>query len=405
MKRVLGLFGFCLAAQPFIVGADEHATLSVYGFAMGDAIYDFKRVDPDWKDTLRVTTIPTEEGTFGANGEFTTSVRQSRLGIKGQANEHSTFLLEAELFGVGIDAGQTTPRLRHAWATYKNIGVGQYWSNFMDADVFPNTIDYWGPTGMVFFRNQQLRYSFDMQDDEFSVALEKPGTALTTGQFRDQDGCSLPNSPPSCDATDSTIEQLVQAHNNLPDVSVRYRDNTDFGHWQVAGIVRKLGYERLDNGSTGSKTGWGINASSVIRFGENDKLKLQAVYGEGFGNYLNDGGVDLAPNSANLAEAGIATVPILGIVMYYDHYWNAQWSSSIGYSFADLDTLDGQADNEFAKGEIAQFNLLHQPMDNVMLGAEFIYGKRTDVSDQSGEDYRIQFSLKVGFDSGNLLTN
>jgi hypothetical protein len=27
-------------------------------------------------------------------------------------------------------------------------------------DIFPNTIDYWGPTGMVFYRNQQARYSF-----------------------------------------------------------------------------------------------------------------------------------------------------------------------------------------------------------------------------------------------------
>ena len=25
----------------------------------------------------------------------------------------------------------------------------------MDPDVFPNTIDYWGPTGMMFLRNPQ----------------------------------------------------------------------------------------------------------------------------------------------------------------------------------------------------------------------------------------------------------
>ena len=78
----------------------------------------------------------------------------------------------AELFGVGGDEGQTTPRLRHAWATYKNLGMGQYWSNFMDIDIFPNTIDYWGPTGMVFYRNQQARYSFPMGEDEFSIAIE-----------------------------------------------------------------------------------------------------------------------------------------------------------------------------------------------------------------------------------------
>ena len=25
----------------------------------------------------------------------------------------------------------------------------------MDPDVFPNSLEYWGPTGMVFFRNVQ----------------------------------------------------------------------------------------------------------------------------------------------------------------------------------------------------------------------------------------------------------
>ena len=30
-------------------------------------------------------------------------------------------------------------------------------SAYMDPDVFPNSLEYWGPTGMVFFRNVQVR--------------------------------------------------------------------------------------------------------------------------------------------------------------------------------------------------------------------------------------------------------
>jgi hypothetical protein len=37
--------------------------------------------------------------------------------------------------------------------------AGQTNSLFMDGDVFPNTIDYWGPAGMVFYRNVQLRWT------------------------------------------------------------------------------------------------------------------------------------------------------------------------------------------------------------------------------------------------------
>ncbi len=60
------------------------------------------------------------------------------------------------MFGVGADAGQTTIRLRHAWGQWKQFGGGQTNSQFMDVDVFPNMLDYWGPNGMLFFRNVQV---------------------------------------------------------------------------------------------------------------------------------------------------------------------------------------------------------------------------------------------------------
>ena len=92
--------------------------------------------------------------------------------------------------------------------------MSQYWSNFMDIDIFPNTIDYWGPTGMVFYRNQQARYSFPMGEDEFSISIEDPDTALTVGKFRDLDPCDVPNADPECENLESTLGELFQATNS-----------------------------------------------------------------------------------------------------------------------------------------------------------------------------------------------
>lgn len=390
-------------AQPAEVEADAVAVaptesdplgFDIYGFVMADAIYDFKRVDPDWNDTLRVSTIPTQDGQYGEDGEFVFSVRQSRLGVRGEYDTPAgkvTALLEAELFGTGGDAGQTTPRLRHAWATWNNIGLGQYWSNFMDIDVFPNTIDYWGPTGMVFYRNQQVRYSFPMAEDEFSIALENPDTALTVGKFRDECAAELEE---NCD---SVLNDVFRKYNDIPDLSIRYRDNTDWGHWQLAGIARKLGYERLDTGEKDSEFGWGVNASTVINTFGQDKLKLQLVYGEGVGNYMNDGGVDLAPREATRVGNSAEAVPILGVVAYYDHYWSDKWSTSVGWSTTKLDTTKGQDGSEFEQGQIAQINLLHYPTSGVLIGGELIWGEREDVSGDDGYDLRAQLSLKVNF--------
>jgi hypothetical protein len=256
---------------------------------------------------------------------------------------------------------------------------------------------------MVFYRNQQIRYSFPMGEDEFSISLEDPGTALTVGHFRDTDPCDIPNADPECESTESRLGDSFQSYNDLPDLSARYRNNGDFGHYQVAGIVRKLGYERLDTGQKDDELGWGINTSAGINTWGRDKLKLQVVYGEGIGNYMNDGGIDVAPDSANINDAEAEAVELLGISAYYDHYWSDRWSTSVGWSMIDLDTSDGQLPTEFEKGQIAQINLLHYPADNVLLGSEFIWCEREDVNGNTGSDYRIQFTLKVNFDTGDII--
>ena len=121
----------------------------LYGFAMADAIYDFKRVDPNWNDTLRVSTIPTEAGQYGQDGEFVFSVRQSRLGVRVTTVTMSPTCWRRN-FSVWVATRARPPPLAPCLGDLQQFGMGQTWSNFMDADIFPNTIDYWGPTGMVF---------------------------------------------------------------------------------------------------------------------------------------------------------------------------------------------------------------------------------------------------------------
>ena len=59
------------------------------------------------------------------------------------------FYVEADLFGTNA----TTPRLRHAYAQARNFLIGQTFSNFMDPDGFPDTLDFQGPNGVVNARN------------------------------------------------------------------------------------------------------------------------------------------------------------------------------------------------------------------------------------------------------------
>jgi hypothetical protein len=117
------------------------------------------------------------------------------------------------------------------------------------------------------------------------------------------------------------------------------------------------------------------------------------VYGEGIASYMNDGGVDLAPDANLRAEV----VESLGWFAYYDHYWSERWSSSIGYSEHRQDNTGGQFADAFKKGSYASANLLYYPTKNLTTSAELLWGERENNDGSTGDDSRIQFSAKFKF--------
>ncbi len=392
MARTLGILWVASAAGTTAYAADDEKSFEIYGFAQLDYIQDFQRVNPDWDATLRPSRIPTDSGLYGSDGQAILSVRQSRLGVQATLPVEGQSLFtkfEFDLYGVGGDAGQTTFRLRHAYGQWGDWLAGQTNSLFMDIDVFPNVIDYWGPDGMVFLRNPQIRWTPVSGANNFSLAIEQPGNDIDSGQFR---------------AVDS-FPQNVQGDEKYPDLTTQFRANRDWGHVQIAGILRYVGFDTPDTPSNkpkGSELGWGIDVSTNIKVLERDKIMLSVVYGRGIASYMNDGGVDLAPKGNTLANASAAAVPLLGVVAYYDHYWNPKWSSSIGYSTTRVDNEDLQEPTSFNTGQYASVNLLHYPAKNIMVGAEYLWGQLENNVGEKGDDSRVQFSVKYSFSSNDF---
>jgi len=116
---------------------------------------------------------------------------------------------------------------------------------------------------------------------------------------------------------------------------------------------------------------------------------------------MNDAPEDIGivPNPGNARTPVIGEpIPLLGIVAFYDHYWNPKFSSTFGYSRLDIDNTSGQPDNAFRVGQYAVTNLLYYPVKNAMAGGEFQYGYRKNFRDGwSVPDYRVQFSFKYSF--------
>lgn len=392
LRYFIAFLFFTIASTISLFGQEKQNTgsLTIYGFTMLDAGYNFNQIDPDWYDVVRPTKLPSYKNEFGTDGNLYFSVRQTRFGVEGiypTKFGDMKVIFEFELFGVGADAGKTTFRLRHAYGELGQFGAGQYFSPFMDIDIFPNSIEYWGPNGMVFLRNLQIRWMPIKGESHLTFALEMPGASADEGIYAQR------------------IElEDVKPHFPLPDFSTEYRFASKWGYVELAGLLRYIGWEDIKKDSmdlSGNAIGWGLNLSSKLNFTKSTTGKFQVVYGNGIQNYMDDAPADIGIKNnfsdPNKPIIGVP-LPILGIVAFIDQQWSEKFSSSIGYSSVHINNSDGQSADAFRQGHYALLNLLYYPVANMMAGIELQYGNRQNYQDGWNTSLlKIQFSFKYKF--------
>jgi hypothetical protein len=390
-RLILVILGFASVFSTNAQDSTKEKSLEIYGFAMTDLGYNFDQINPAWFDALRVTKLPTSPNQYGSSGNSYFSVRQTRFGVKGYMPTplgEMTAVFDFDLFGVGVDEGQTTMRVRNAYGEVGRLLVGQANTPFMDGDVFPNTLEYWGPTGMVFFRNVQIRYAVMRGENELFVALERPGASADQGSYAGRE------------ELDS-----VSPHLPLPDLSAHFKKSGDWGHVQLAGMLRYIGWKDLDASAardiSGHVIGWGLHLSTVLNLTKMDVFRGSFVYGQGVENYMNDCPYDVGvianPGNAKTPITGKA-LPVTGIVAFLDHNWTSKLSTSIGYSSCHVSNTEISAGTTYENGQYAIINLLTTPFKNFMAGAELEYGSRTNFDGSyKANDVKLQFSFKYNF--------
>jgi hypothetical protein len=354
--------------------------LKIGGYFKTDFIYDLKPAGNTDSFIPSSFPIPTVVGVNNA----TVSIRPTRLSLDFRIPSSKIgdvrFYVEGDLFGTN----STTPRLRHAYAQAGNFLVGQTFSNFMDPDAFPDTLDFQGPNGMVSIRNPQLRYGFALSPSTtFYVSVEKPSSDVLfkTAQFSAQ-----PNAP-------------------APDGAIRLRQEFDRGHFQIAGLFRSIA-AFLPDGRTDSVFGWGVNASAGVRTFGKDNLILAVASGRGISRYLQDTsglGIDAEPGS--ITNPHLEATPAVGVEGAYQHYWMKTLRSSAVYSYAAVNNTDlislftnsPTTNHIYNHGTYTGANLIWNPIGSLNVGAEFLYGSTMLQDAGKANAPRIQFSAKYSF--------
>jgi outer membrane DcaP-like protein len=344
--------------------------LKIGGYFKSDFIYDLKPAGNT--DSFIPSSFPVPSVVTVNNS--TVSVRPTRLSLDFRVPStrigEVRFYIEADLFGTNA----TTPRLRHAYAQARNFLIGQTFSNFMDPDAFPDTLDFQGPNGMVSLRNPQFRYGFALSPSTtFYISAEK-----ASSDFEAPALSAKPNAP-------------------SPDGTIRLRQEFEGGHFQIAGLFRSIA-AFLPDGRAGSVFGWGINASAAVGTLGKDNLILGVAAGHGISRYLQDtSGLGIDAEVGSLSRPHLQATPGVGVETAYQHYWKRYLRSSAFYSYAAVNNTDLAATTIYNHGTYTGANLIWNPYGSVYLGAEFLYGWVMHQDGQKSNAPRIQFSAKYSF--------
>lgn len=390
LKIFFAILSFLTGIHSYSQTDQPHKNFEIYGLVMTDVIYNFNQIHPDYFDVVRPSQLPSYQGEYGSDGNTYFSVRQSTFGVKSYTptkyGELKT-IFEFDLYGLGKNAGQTMFHFRKAWAEMGHFGVGLFWSVFCDFDLFPNSLDYWGPNGMALFPNIQVRWMPIMGETHLYVALERPGASADQGIYADR------------------IElKDVKPRLAVPDLTSECRYAGPFGYIELAGLLRYISWEDVNDDSldlSGDVLGWGLNLSSRVNFSKSLAGHFCVVVGEGVENYMNDGPIDIGIEN-NLDNPvtpvkGVA-LPVLGYMAFLDVQWSEKFSSSAGYSFSGITNSNGQDPSAFKNGQYALANLLYYPVKNVMAGVELQYCTRENYSDGwNTEMLKIQVSFRYKF--------
>jgi len=348
--------------------------LKIGGYFKTDFIYDMKPAGN--ADSFIPSSFPIPQPIDVNN--TTVSIRPTRLSLDFRIPYTSLgevrFYAEGDFFG----SNSTTPRLRHAYAQARNLLIGQTFSNFMDPDAFPDTLDFQGPNGMVSIRNPQFRYGFALAaHTTLHISVEKASSDVI---FKTPQFSSQPEAP-------------------APDGAIRLRQEFDRGHFQVAGLFRSIGaFVTTTPQKTDSVFGWGINTSLGLKTFGSDNLIFAVAAGHGISRYLQDTsglGIDAEPASGT--HTHLVATPAVGVEASYQHYWFKRLRSSAIYSYAAVNNTDLATASTYNHGTYTGANLIWNPGGSLNVGAEFLYGWTMQQNGLSANAPRIQFSAKYSF--------
>lgn len=362
-----------------------------------NGIYDIKRSLSNYSSSLIH-----DNATSGLDGTaFSMDMRQSQLRFMSTMQLNNGKEIKSMLEADFIGSNNTSQfRLRHAWIQYENWMVGQNWSTFGDAALWPSSLLDWdGPVGMVLSRKVQVRYTGRFKQNgnaSFELALE------------------YPESNSLYDYTISPTKGVNYTAPKTPDVVATIKYDLDNGSFiKLAGLYRSIEFESLDIASDqvesnfDKQSGGGFTAITSKFFRNKSGLlrNIQAQWsiGKGISDCFSAmSGYGLNGFASSDFSGKLKLLPVHAGYVSYQSYWNKKIHSmtivSYNHFYKGLGTVVG-----WDKMTNYQFtlNTSYDLFDFLTIGIEpqiafkkLVYG---DGNAQGANAIRINFGMLFNF--------
>jgi hypothetical protein len=352
----------------FLVIPNTDTLIRIGGYAKLDAIADARAAGDE--DQFVTSSIPVGSSHRDASN-FNLHAKQTRFSFEARrptTHGNLRFYLENDFFG-SSDGYQF--RLRHAYGQLGNTYAGYGYATFMDADSLPDTLDFAGPGGAGYLLVAGIHHSFAMgKDNTLTVAAEDPDAQLA-----------------------GTTDDTVSA-NRLPDVTVTARLERDWGHLQLGGVARSLGYDGDQRDDR--RFGGGAQLSGSATVGEQDLVLFGLLGGKGLSRYTADltgSGLDAVIG----LDGRLHALSLHGGFVGYTHYWSPLWRSNLIYGQLTMARNAALAADAFRQSRYGVFNLIWSPAPSWTMGMELLYGQLEQQDGQRGDTMRLQGSLQYNF--------
>jgi hypothetical protein len=318
--------------------------VQVYGqYCFNQSLYDNGTLIGSETDGRNASATPDKQ--------FSLTARTSRFGLTtATPSRFGDVVTNLELaFSAGKPSAKGNPKLSQAWIGLGGWAVGYTWSNWINWDAQPETVDASGPIGQTSFdtgKFTQVRYVWRPHPSHtWSLSVEANQRA-----FKDWTGDN-----PNPKKPDGTHEDTIRPDSRWPSVVAAYSCRRDWGQVSLRALEQQYGAYRppTDDAPSARPGIWGgaVQLSGQFRIGRQDTFVYSVYTGEGLGVYgFNPQGIQWGTNLDRTC-----LYRSTGWQTGYTHHWNGRVRSNLiatGLHFkhnaAVADTDVKRSENYFA---------------------------------------------------------